>query len=381
MKRWSRRELRGAFDGWANAVAERRRLRFVASRVARRFRKLQAAAAFETWWANGVERPRAARAIVKRISKRSAARAFAGWAEGARESARFSLASARAAGVAKKLAARARASCFRAWREATKSTAHGWTLARNMLARALRGATRDAFDAWLAAARETKACEANLKRCLVRKRVAQRWFLRWYWDAFDSDIQVALANILGASEAAEAEAEGPPSNAFGAFDAARGWLGMPSAVRGVRAVRRRDGDASDDSESDESDDEDMSRSSAENAAQSAADAMLFTAPKNLGPDGGFDVKEAARVLARQSAMKSARDPRALLRGRDGKKTGEGEGEGEAFTRLSASSESESGSGSDESASRHVARSPPPESYEARVARALREREALSKERT
>jgi len=27
--------------------------------------------------------------------------------------------------------------------------------------------------------------------------VAQRWFLRWYWDAFDSDIQCALANILG----------------------------------------------------------------------------------------------------------------------------------------------------------------------------------------
>ena len=51
---------------------------------------------------------------------------------------------------------------------------------------------------------------------------------------------------------------------------------------------------------------------------------------------------------------------------------EREGEGEAFTRLSASSESESGSGSDESASRRVARSPPPESYEARVARALRD---------
>ena len=185
-----------------------------------------------------------------------------------------------------------------------------------MLARVLRGATRDAWEAWLAATRETKAREANLKRCLTRKRVAQRWFLRWYWDAFDSDIQVALANILGASETA-AEAEG-----------GGGWLGeggMPSAARGAR---RLDADASDGASS--SDDEDASRSSG-GAAQSAADAMLFSAPAD--PDGGFDVKEAARVLARQSAMKRARDARAPLR--------RGRG-GEARARLSASgSETES----------------------------------------
>ena len=342
MRRWSRRELRGAWDGWARAVAERARLRTVATRVARRFRRIGAAAAFETWWANGVERPRMARAIVARVCERLVARAFHGWVTNARASARFSLASARAAGVARRLAARARAASFRAWREATKTRAHGWTLARHMLARVLRGATRDAWDAWLAAARETKGNEANLKRCLTRKRVAQRWFLRWYWDAFDSDIQVALANILGAGEAAEAEAEG-----VGANEAGRGWLGMPSAVRGVRAVRRRDGDDESSSDSDtEFSDEDMSRASEAVAAQSAADAMLFSAPAD--PDGGFDVKEAARALARQSAMKSARDPRSLFRRG-------ANGEGEARASLSESESSETDSPSRERARRRRSR--------------------------
>jgi hypothetical protein len=91
--------------------------------------------------------------------------------------------------------------------------------------------------------------------------------------------------------------------------------------------------------------------------------MLFSAPAD--PDGGFDVKEAARALARQSAMKSARDPRSLFRRG-------ATGEGEARASLSESESSETDSPSRE------ARSPPAESYEARVARALREREALAK---
>ena len=132
-------------------------------------------------------------------------------------------------------------------------------------------------------------------------------------------------------------------------------------------MRRRDGDDESSSDSDtESSDEDMSRASEAVAAQSAADAMLFSAPAD--PDGGFDVKEAARALARQSAMKSARDPRSLFR--RGLNTHNGEAEARASLSESESSETDSPS--------REARSPPAESYEARVARALREREALSK---
>jgi hypothetical protein len=44
-----------------------------------------------------------------------------------------------------------------------------------------------------AAVADKRAAMDNIRRCLTRKRVAQRWFLRWYWDAFDSDIQAGLA--------------------------------------------------------------------------------------------------------------------------------------------------------------------------------------------
>ena len=60
---------------------------------------------------------------------------------------------------------------------------------------------------------------------LVRKRVAQRWFLRWYWDAFDSDIQSALANILGSTESAMEDAFSLSPDV------------PPSAIRGVRLCR------------------------------------------------------------------------------------------------------------------------------------------------
>ena len=39
---------------------------------------------------------------------------------------------------------------------------------------------------------------ASLRTCVARKRVAQSFFLRWYWEAFDTDIQLALRQILDA---------------------------------------------------------------------------------------------------------------------------------------------------------------------------------------
>ena len=90
---------------------------------------------------------------------------------------------------------------------------------------------------WIEAVDEKKESVEELRRCLVRKRVAQRWFLRWYWDAFDSDIQSALANILGSTESAMEDAFSPSK--MGEFP--------PSAIRGVRPLPR-DSDLSDDAE-------------------------------------------------------------------------------------------------------------------------------------
>jgi hypothetical protein len=56
---------------------------------------------------------------------------------------------------------------------------------------------------WVAVYHQLCEQMANLRTCISRKRVAQKWFLRWYWDAFDTDIKVALTDILETPETAE----------------------------------------------------------------------------------------------------------------------------------------------------------------------------------
>jgi len=37
---------------------------------------------------------------------------------------------------------------------------------------------------------ERKAAADNLRRCLIRKRVAFKLFRNWYWESFDDEMQV-----------------------------------------------------------------------------------------------------------------------------------------------------------------------------------------------
>ena len=102
-------------------------------------------------------------------------------------------------------------------------------LVRNMLAAAARRApargVRRLARGGGAEARRARESEA----VLGAQTRAQRRFLRWYWDAFDDDIQVALANILGTAESAMDDAFEPG--------------GLPSAVRGVPPARLAAGTA------------------------------------------------------------------------------------------------------------------------------------------
>jgi len=43
---------------------------------------------------------------------------------------------------------------------------------------------------WRRLLAERREAEENLKRCLIRKRVAFRLFRHWYWESFDDDMQV-----------------------------------------------------------------------------------------------------------------------------------------------------------------------------------------------
>ena len=236
-----------------------------------------------------------ARAVLFRVASNARARAFATWAENAREAAGARTRAGRAARARTRRNLRLRAAAFEGWREASHRAAYEGRLVRNMLGRLLAGHLREAFDDWLAEVERRRGERENLKRCLVRKRVAQRWFLRWYWDAFDDDIQVALANILGTAESAMDDAFEPG--------------GLPSAVRGMRPARLAagDGDGGSDSSSGSSSDEEMTR-----GIQNAADAIL-TRPGGggaLNAKNADDVREARRALAARSIERPAGGGRA-----------------------------------------------------------------------
>ena len=117
-----------------------------------------------------------ARAIVARVCERLVARARVG-----RKREGFSALAGvgRARRAWRRLAARARArvpSVARG-RPRRARTAGRW---RGTCWRACCAARRATPGTLGRRGAETKGNEANLKRCLTRKRVAQRWFLRWY---------------------------------------------------------------------------------------------------------------------------------------------------------------------------------------------------------
>lgn len=45
---------------------------------------------------------------------------------------------------------------------------------------------------WLALRDEAAATRADLRRCLLTKRVAFQAFKRWYWESFEGDVQVGV---------------------------------------------------------------------------------------------------------------------------------------------------------------------------------------------
>ena len=236
--RWTRRRVSAAFDRWDEAAAERRRLRRLLGKVRAKAVQNTMSRAFAAWLSD-FGRCRTARTILGRVANRALATAWRTWlahVDGAR---RARLSVARGVAMACRLSLRLRANAFRGWR-----AAHQWGGFVNRLARRNRQRwtvknLRGFIRRWIEAVDEKKESVEELRRCLVRKRVAQRWFLRWYWDAFDSDIQSALANILGSTESAMEDAFSP-SKSSREFP--------PSAIRGVRPLPRDMSDMSDDAE-------------------------------------------------------------------------------------------------------------------------------------
>ena len=287
--RWRSKREASAFAAWRCFVDESRRLRIVARRVGAKIAAGETARAFASW-RRSVHRARTFEALARRVLYREARAAMMTWIDAVEEARRDCAGARRADGFVARIARRRRAAALTTWIDATRRARMLGRGVRNVLERVLRGCVKDAFATWVAETEARRAEKENLRRCLTRKRVAQRWFLRWYWDAFDSDIQVALANILGTAENAMEDAYSPASR-----PGMHVGSGFPSAVRAMRPLQP-DG-ASSDSDLTSSDDEDM---------QLAADAIFAQgggAP--LDAKNAEDVRAARRMLT-MSTAKSAR---------------------------------------------------------------------------
>ena len=300
--RWTRRHVAEAFDRWDEAAAERRRLRRLLQRVRAKMVQNLSSRAFAAWLSDA-RRCATARTILARVTNRHLARAWGTWLAAVDGARRAQLSASRGTAMAQRLSLRLRAKAFREWR-----AAHQWGGFVNRLAhrnrermtvKNLRGYIRR----WIEVVDEKKESVDELRRCLVRKRVAQRWFLRWYWDAFDSDIQSALANILGSTESAMEDAFSPP----------------PSAIRGVRPLPR-DSDFSDDAEdaymsgagtiTDSQRDEDYSDSPLSDDspdALGAAAERLFARGQRISVGKDKDVRMAREMLGSGGGARARRD--------------------------------------------------------------------------
>ena len=91
---------------------------------------------------------------------------------------------------------------------------------------------RAAFQQWQGALAERKAAVDNLRRCLIRKRLAFKLFRNWYWDSFDDEMQVGR-------RAAAPPARGAAELCGGWVWRAGGWAEVQSrsSRRGAGAAR------------------------------------------------------------------------------------------------------------------------------------------------
>lgn len=208
VQRWSGRRQSTAFDAWRRRHAEVRRLSVTLRRACAKFDNGKGARAFASWVASHRSRTGASR-LLSKIVNRGLASSLNRWIAETAEVVRARRMLVRAHGMSTRFEYRGKARAFVEWRKVCLRANHLHRLMRNTLGRKFLFAQRDCFVDWIRAVDVKRAAMDNIRNCLTRKRVAQRWFLRWYWDAFDSDIQVALANILGSGENAANDVYSP----------------------------------------------------------------------------------------------------------------------------------------------------------------------------
>jgi hypothetical protein len=193
-----------AFDKWFEVTQNEKRKRAVITKVFSRIKNEQMAHAFGRWREFAAESYDAKvnlRKIVSRMLRLRLSQSFTLWNENVVELRRQRAVLARFVG---RMRNRCVTACFYAWVEAleerkraSKQDAYRDRLVANVLWRTNRSTLRAAMHQWRMVVEERETHRELIRRNLRSKRVALNFFMTWYWDAFDGDIQSTVADMFG----------------------------------------------------------------------------------------------------------------------------------------------------------------------------------------
>ena len=163
--------LSRAFNRWHEATIERVEQKKSLRKIVGRMLRLKLSQSFTVWHENTVELSRQ-RVIIQKFVARATKRSMV--------------------------------QCFYAWVDAieqakvqAKATAYRDRLIANVVSRTNRSTLRLAMEKWREVVNEREIHREIIRRNLRAKRVAMNFFMNWYWDAFDNDIQETMANMFG----------------------------------------------------------------------------------------------------------------------------------------------------------------------------------------
>ena len=198
------RSLAKAFDQWYDVSRDGTRKRELLHRTFSRIKNDMLNRSFNRWHEATIERienKMQLRKIVGRMLRLRLSQSFAVWSENTAELIRQRVLIQKFVSRATK---RSMVQCFYAWvdaiqeaKTASKALAYRERLIVNVVSRLNRSSLRAAMAKWCQVVEEREIHREMIRRNLRAKRVGMNFFMNWYWDAFDNDIQETMADMFG----------------------------------------------------------------------------------------------------------------------------------------------------------------------------------------
>lgn len=206
VKKYRFRARTAAFYKWAEVTREAKLRHAVLTKTFSRIKNQHLAVAFNRWREFAAESYDAKvqlRKIVSRMLRLKLSQSFTRWQEQTIELRRQRAVMAR---FVSKIRNRCVTSCFYAWKEGVEdrkrseqANSYRDRIINNVIARSHRSTLRAAMDKWKSVVEERELHRELIRRNLRSKRVAMNFFMSWYWDAFDGDLQDQIDDMFGAT--------------------------------------------------------------------------------------------------------------------------------------------------------------------------------------